>query len=661
MPAHIALIALDIPLAEPFDYLAGPLTNADIGCRVLVPFGRGHRTGVLIGFRSDSALMAEQLKPTDDKLDEVPILHQETIELLQFASQYYQQPVGQMLFAALPNLLRKPRKPNLPRRRKAVTLPAAAPPLPLTTEQEAAYTDIMSRLGRFQPFLLHGITGSGKTEVYLHLIEQVMARQGQVLMLVPEIRLTPQLSARLTERFPQHRIAISHSDISAARRMHDWLAAGRGDAAIVLGTRLAVFTPMPRLQLIIVDEEHDASFQQQDGLRYSARDLAVFRGRQRQCPVILGSATPALESWFNARNGKYQLLQMRQRAHVDAQLPQVNLIDLRGQSLRNDISPLLIAAIRKNLQRGEQSLLFINRRGYAPTLYCADCGWIAGCSRCSSKLVLHKAAHELRCHHCGLTRPLPSVCPDCASHALNPAGAGTQRLESTLEQLFPDAHILRIDSDTAGSPRQWQRMRDAILTGEANLLIGTQLLSKGHDFPNLTLVGVVGADNALYSTDFRANERLFSQLIQVGGRAGRAGQPGQVLIQTAWPQHPLFQAISQHDYASYAEQMLSEREMAGFPPYQFMVAIRAEAEQLELALQFLQRIRNLAPADAEITVFDPVAESMLRKSNRERALLLAQAKSRAQLHAWLSTWLTKLSGIHDRNVRWKIDVDPQQL
>lgn len=661
MPASIAIIAINAPLPEAFDYLATSLDDSDIGCRVLVPFGSKQRVGVLVGLRNSTDLPVEQLRPVIEKLDETPILDRSTIELLLFASRYYQQPPGQFMFAALPNLLRLARKPGQPRRRRSSPDTPGLPPVILNDEQLAVTSHIAKLAGQFQPVLLHGVTGSGKTEIYLQLIEKVLAAGGQVLMLVPEIRLTPQLHHRLADRFADQRIAILHSDISPARRMHDWLAAGRGDIPIVLGTRLAVFTPMPRLQLIIVDEEHDASFQQQEGLRYSARDLAVVRASKISCPVVLGSATPSLESWFNAGQGKYLLLSLTRRAAANARLPDIGLIDMRGLPAGQGISPPLREALRQNLLRGEQSLLFINRRGFAPALYCQNCNWVAGCSRCSSKLVLHRHRQELRCHHCGLSRPVPPSCPECGHDPLFPAGAGTQRIEQILEQLFPQARLLRIDSDTAASPGQWQAMRETILARQADILIGTQLVSKGHDFPHLTLVGVLAADDALYSSDFRADERLFAQLLQVSGRAGRADHPGQVLIQTAWPQHPLFQALCRHDYPGYAASMLAQRKLGGFPPFRHLVALRADAPTLEEALGFLQRARALAPAATDIDLFDPVAETLLRKGNRERALLIAQASSRPLLQAWLADWLARVAGLPTGKVRWKPDVDAQQV
>lgn len=661
MTSSIVLIALNVPLPEAFDYLAGTLSTSDIGCRVLVPFGRKQKVGVVIGLRDDSRLPAEQLRVVIEKLDEHPVLDHDVLDLLLFASRYYQQPPGQFIFAALPNLLRLARKPGQPRNRRETPAIPDTTTISLTDEQQAALARVQGLFGQFQPVLLHGVTGSGKTEIYLRLIDRVLAAGGQVLMLVPEIRLTPQLFSRLAGRFPDQRIAILHSDVSPARRMHDWLAAGRGDIPIVLGTRLAVFTPMPRLQLILVDEEHDSSFQQQDGLRYSARDLAVVRASKLGCPVVLGSATPSLESWFNADQGKYLRVSLTRRAAAAAQLPQVHLIDMRGLPASQGISPPLRDALRDSLLRGEQSLLFINRRGFAPALCCQDCSWVAGCSRCSSKLVLHRPRHELRCHHCGLVRPVPAVCPGCGGSNLFPAGAGTQRIEQTLAQLFPEARLLRIDSDTAASPKQWQAMREAILSRKADILIGTQLVSKGHDFPHLTLVGVLSADDALYSADFRAEERLFAQLLQVSGRAGRSDRPGQVLIQTGWPQHPLFQALCRHDFTGYAGQMLEQRKQGGFPPFRYLVAVRADAASLDEALDFLQRARTVAPPAPDIDLFDPVAESLMRKGNRERALLVAQAASRPHLQAWLSDWLPRIAALSAGRVHWKTDVDPQQV
>ena len=531
----------------------------------------------------------------------------------------------------------------------------------LNPEQADAVTRIGAAFGRFQPFLLHGVTGSGKTEVYLHLVQDQLARGGQVLILVPEINLTPQLTALFRARFNDTRIATLHSGMTDNERLQHWLAAVNGDARIVLGTRLAIFTPLPALALIIIDEEHDSSFYQQEGLRYAARDIAIIRAQQRGCPIVLGSATPALETWHNAQSGRYQRISLTRRAIVTAQLPQIRIIDSRSQKPTDGISATLALAIQQRLDSGQQSLLFINRRGYAPALVCRACAWTAGCQRCAARLVVHLRDRQLRCHHCGHVETIRHACPSCGNLDLSPSGLGTQRLEQALQQQFPRARVLRIDRDSTQARGSWQGMQQMIRNGEVDILVGTQLLSKGHDFPNLTLVGVIGADNALYSADFRAGERLFAQLMQVSGRAGRAHQPGEVLIQTEFIDHPLYLALQRHDYVGYAQTLLHERRSAGFPPFIHQATLRAEAPQLAAAIAFLHLAHSHAPTIAGITLFDPTPAVMVRKANLERALLLVQSPSRRLLQNFLDAWLTTLYGLRATKLRWHLDVDPLEI
>ena len=530
---------------------------------------------------------------------------------------------------------------------------------PLNAEQQQVLGQIESAGPGFGIFLLHGITGSGKTEIYLRLIARVLAEGGQALVLVPEINLTPRLIQEFGERFPDAPLVSLHSGLSDGERTRHWLQAQSGAAAIVLGTRLAVFVPMPRLALIVVDEEQDASFKQQEGLRYSARDVAIFRARQSGIPIVLGSATPALETYARALSGRYRLLHLSQRAVAQAQLPLMQTVDMRRHKLEDGLALPVVEALTERLRRGEQSLVFLNRRGYAPVLMCPACDWVSGCTRCSARLVLHLADRQLRCHHCGAGSPVPRHCPNCGNADIHPFGRGTQRLETTLAARFPQARVLRVDRDSTRNKGSFSRMLTEIHAGRIDILVGTQILAKGHDFPNLTLVAVLNADSALFSADYRAPERLFAQLVQVAGRAGRAGLPGEVLIQTQYPRHPLYLALAQHDYPAYARTLLAEREQAGFPPYVFEAVLRAEAAALDAALAFLREAAALAgPPPAGIVLYDPVPMSVTRLAGRERAQLLLQSVSRKALQSYLGAWGAKLHAMPARGVRWHLDIDP---
>lgn len=530
----------------------------------------------------------------------------------------------------------------------------------LNAEQTAAAESIVSAMGGFQPILLLGITGSGKTEVYLHSMAAALARNAQVLLLVPEIALTPQLQSLIVARFPGTPIATLHSGLADGERAAHWEAARNGKARIVLGTRLAVFAPIPALGLIIVDEEHDGSFKQGEGFRYSARDLAVVRGRLAGVPVVLGSATPALETYRNAVEGRYRMLQLSQR--ISAKPPLIECIDLRQGLPADGLSGRLISAIASRIERGEQSMVFINRRGYAPVLVCGSCGWTADCGRCSAKLVLHLPERRLRCHHCGHDSAVPAVCPDCGDADLAPLGQGTQRIEAALARHFPGARILRIDRDTTRRRHAWPDMRERIREGSVDILVGTQILAKGHDFPRLNLVGIINADNMLYSNDFRAPERLYALLSQVAGRAGRGDVRGQVLVQTRFPDHPLYAALRNQDFEAFARGLLAERRQAGFPPYVHQALLRAEARSVDTALQFLAKAaraaRGISPA---VTVYDPVPAGMMRRAGRERAHLLVQSGSRKELRVFLQDWYQRLADAGDTATRWSLDVDPSEL
>ncbi|MBI4207119.1 MAG: primosomal protein N' [Betaproteobacteria bacterium] len=530
----------------------------------------------------------------------------------------------------------------------------------LTSEQSAAVQAIRLHLAEFKPFVLFGVTGSGKTEVYLHAIDGVLRSGRQILLLVPEIALTPQLEATVRNRFPATPLVTLHSGLNERERFERWVAAQAGDARIVLGTRLAVFTPMPQLGLIIVDEEHDASLKQSEGLRYSARDLAVVRARQRKIPIVLGSATPALETYYNAVSGRYQLLTLTQRINVAP--PCIECVSTRGQQLVDGLSLQLLEAIAARIERKEQSLVFINRRGFAPVLVCRACGWLSGCHRCSANLVLHLHERRLHCHHCGHQAPIPAACPECGNQDLGPVGHGTQRIEAALRRRFPQARILRIDRDSTRRKLAWPTMRRQIEEREVDILIGTQILAKGHDFVHLNLVGVINADSLLYNTDLRASERLYALLTQVAGRAGRGDTPGEVLIQTEFPNHPLYLALRRRDYASFARSLLEERRQAGFPPFVHQALLRAEAPKIDTALTYLARAARIGRAlSRQVTIYDPVPAGMVRLAGRERAQLLAQAESRARLQEFLAAWHAKLSAEPSSPARWSLDVDPLEF
>ncbi|MBI5784786.1 MAG: primosomal protein N' [Rhodocyclales bacterium] len=651
-------VALDVPLPRLFDYRADDASLADVGCRVVVPFGSGSKLGVVVGVTDATEQPVDKLRAIEAVLRDMPPLPADWLALCEFCSRYYQHPLGQVMSFALPPMLRRGK---LPRARKhkvasAVSLPTLPTALP---EQQAAVAAIASAHG-FESFLLHGVTGSGKTEVYLRAIDAVLAAGKQALMLVPEIALTPQLEQRVSERFPGAHIVSAHSGIADAARARGFLAALDGSADIVLGTRLSVFMPLPRLGLIVVDEEHDASFKQQEGLRYSARDVAVFRAKQLDIPIVLGSATPALETFHHALSGRYRLLELNRRAVAEAP-PAVRTVDTRKEKLQDGMSAALIEALAVRLERREQSLVFLNRRGYAPVLACPACGWVSRCRRCAANMVVHLTDKRLRCHHCGLEAGIPKACPDCGNQDIHPFGRGTQRLEAALSERFPEARILRIDRDSASTPTKWQALLAAIHAGEADLLIGTQMLAKGHDFPRLTLVGVVGADAALFAADFRAPERLFAQLMQGGGRSGRHDLPGEVLIQTEYPAHPLYRALVEHDYNAFARSQLDERQMAGFPPFSYQALLRAEAKDMSASLEFLGAACDAALplAGDAVALYDPVPMRMARLKNLDRAQLLVESASRPALQSFLAEWnglLHKLKA--PRDLRWHLDVDP---
>ncbi len=544
---------------------------------------------------------------------------------------------------------------------EAFTPPLPGQPAPpLNADQQGAVEAIDP--GCFGAYLLDGVTGSGKTEVYLALVEKVLASGRQALVLVPEIGLTPQLIRRFERRLGMG-LAVLHSGLAAGERESAWHLARLGHAAVVLGTRSALFVPLPALGLIVVDEEHDLSLKQQDGFRYSARDLAVIRAQRSDCPVILGSATPSLETLQNARGGRYRHLRLTRRAGA-AMSARMDLLDIRSVRMEAGLSPVLVQQLRETLAEGNQALLFINRRGYAPILTCHACGWVAQCRRCDARMTLHAASRLLWCHHCGSQRRQDVQCPECGDADLRALGQGTERVEEVLAGYFPEAGIVRIDRDTTRRKGSLDRMLGEIRKGKHSLLLGTQMLAKGHHFPDVTLVGILDVDQGLFGADFRAAERMAQLIIQVAGRAGRAEKPGRVLIQTRHPDHPMMQLLVRRGYGAFAAEMLAERQAAAFPPFSYQALLRAEAPQEAAPREFLEQASDLAAAlvQGRVELWGPVPAPMERRAGRFRAHLLLQADQRADLQRLLSIWVPQLGTLKSaRRVRWSIDVDPQEM
>ncbi len=711
-------VALDVPVPRLFDYLCADAHEEDVGARVLVSFGPRQMVGIIVEVATDSALPLDRLKSCERILRDLPPLPGEWIALAKFCSEYYQMPIGEALLTALPPRLRRaepladtdcfysitvpgravlqhlqPRQKILRRILEALLakpqtgsqlthtahtnrtkirecianlwIEKHTPPSevhefviahPLNEEQSNALEQAKAALKEYASFLLFGITGSGKTEVYLNLIAHVISEGRQALVLVPEIALTPSLESLFRERFPTAKLCIQHSEMGQVERAQSWVEASQGKAHIVLGTRLAVFVPMPRLGLIVVDEEQDSSYKQQDGLRYSARDLAIFKARQWNVPALLCSATPSLETLHHAHTGRYRLLRLTKRAHKSARLPAIHLVDTRKSLNGEGLSEPLLQALTHRLERREQSVLFLNRRGFAPVLACGHCGWVSGCPRCSVNLVMHLAGRVLRCHHCGFHSQIPRACPQCGNLDLAPLGRGTERLETEVTAKFPHAHVLRIDSDS--SRGKLRGLLETAHSGDADILVGTQLLAKGHHFERVTLVGVLNADAGLFAADYRAPERLFAQLQQVAGRAGRANLPGEVFIQTRFPLHPLYRALQQQNYEGYARELLEERRTAGFPPFIHEAALRAQAPTMETSLTFLKTAVSLAPEAPEpLTIYDPAPASLSKLAGLERAQLVVQSHSRPILREFLRTWNKTLCALQTK-VRWHFDVDP---
>ena len=716
-------IAVNVPLSDGLLTYSHsePLPQ---GARVLVPFR--NKTVIGIVWETDIApdMDAARILSIQTTFSDEPPLPESWRDLLSFTSRYYHYPTGQAVFAALPQGLKETRAVEMPQpplfyalneagrvqippparfNKKAAlwsallsggmtmaalkqvnaqaakliedwaeqgwieTTEASKPILrssefQLNADQQKASDEIQTAFGSFQPFLLYGITGSGKTEVYFDAMAKVLAQGRQVLFLLPEINLTPQLLKRVENRFADVPTAVLHSQMAAGRRTQDYLRAMLGQAKLVIGTRLAVFTPLPDVGLIVVDEEHDGSFKQDNELRYHARDLAVWRAKQSGCPVVLGSATPSLESWHKAQSGAYRLLQLTERAHTAAQLPQVDILNVGRLKLDNGFSPQALQLLKQNFEAGGMSLVYLNRRGFAPALFCGDCGHTFGCPNCSAKMVLHQRARQLRCHHCDHREPIPFKCPDCGNQDLTAVGHGTQRVEETLRAFLPKAAVVRVDRDSTAHKNDWADLYRRIADNEIDILVGTQMLAKGHDFARLNLVIVLNADGSLYSADFRAPERLFAELMQVSGRAGRADKPGKVLIQTQLPEHPVFAAVKAQDYAMFAENELNERQMFAMPPFGFQTAVRADAPRVADAMEFLNAAKEtLAPLLPEsVSQFGAAPMLMVRLAERERAQIFLESTSRQDLHRAVSLWVQVLQQNRDGKIRWSVDVDAQE-
>ncbi len=670
----ILQIALDTPLRRLFDYRApdDPQCCPPAGVRVRVPFGRRELVGILVGTAEASAIAPARLKTVVAVLDLQPVFDAVTFGLLRWAAEYYHHPVGEVFAAALPVSLRE----GQPVSEGVAQTPAAqgwAPrpsPLALIPAQAAAVDAITGSLGGFAAHLLHGVTGSGKTEVYLRAIAAATAGGGQALVLVPEIALTPQLVGRFEARFGGG-IAVLHSALSGVDRRAAWRAAHAGLARIVIGTRSAVFTSMPRLALIVVDEEHDPSYKQQEGFRYSARDLGVMRAQRAAVPIVLGSATPSLESLENAAQGRYVKWLLPQRPGA-AVAPRLALVDLRRHASDQGLSAPALLAIGRHLEAGGQVIVFLNRRGYAPTLFCNACGWVAPCARCDARMTVHRAADQLRCHHCGAQQVIPGACPVCAQ-ALNPVGQGTERVEETLRRLFPQAPLARLDRDTAHARGRMQTVLDRIHSGDARILVGTQMLTKGHHFPDVSLVVILNADQGLFASDYRATERLAQTITQVAGRAGRESRAGEVLIQTEFPEHPLLHRLIQEGYDGFAASALEERREAGWPPFSRLALLRAEHRDRMRLDAFLcaaadcgrgivqAAVAAAAPA-AGVGLLGPAPALIARRADHFRAHVLIEARTRRELQGFLGGWLPLVEGLKmPAGLRWSIDVDPLEV
>jgi len=680
---HVLPVAVETPqhaaLGALLDYACGEVLPA--GSFVRVPLGQREVAGIVWSRPGDRRAEPGQLRTVAEVLEGLPPLAPRWLDLVDFAAAYYQRGVGELALAVLPPELRRLTDAQVQRRiaklMKQSTPPAAVPEAaagqPLTAAQEAALL-ALAEAGT-TPVLLHGVTGSGKTEVYLRAAERTLQLGRQVLVLVPEINLTPQLEARFSARFPGRALVSLHSALTPAERLRHWMLAHVGRADLVLGTRLAVFASLPRLGLVVVDEEHDPSYKQQEGARYSARDLAVYRAHLEKVPVILGSATPSLESWQRAIDGRYRRVTMAERV-AQARMPRVRFVDITALPRASGqpppaLAPPLLEALQQRIARGEQSLLLLNRRGWAPVLHCGVCDWKSGCPHCSAWRVFHLGDRTLRCHHCGFTEAVPRACPTCGNLDIAPIGRGTEKLEHQIAEALPGARIGRIDADTTRARGELQARLAAVHAGEVDVLVGTQMVTKGHDFRRVTLVAAINPDGALFSSDFRAPERLFALLMQAAGRAGRDAEHAEhaeMWIQTAQPRHALFAALAANDFERFAAAQLDERRRAGLPPFTHLALLRAEARSAAAAEAFLQAARDEAAQTghaAAVTLYAPVPPAVARVAGVERLQMLAESASRPALQRFLADWLPRLHGLRSSHkeslkglLRWAVDVDP---
>ncbi|MEI8054452.1 MAG: primosomal protein N' [bacterium] len=667
----ILRVAVPSPLRHTFDYLLpkdyNP-TNIMPGIRVLVPFGKREIIGVVLEIVTESKSEPAKLKAALTVLDNEPLLPKSILDLISWTSKYYHHPIGDVISNALPNLLREAtRKKKIEDENNEYKLSkefqAKPKTIQLNEHQKQAIDAVKKHLNEFKAFLLDGITSSGKTEVYLRVIAEIIAAHKQALVLVPEINLTPQTIARFAECFAVP-IAVFHSRLTPKERLHSWLMAKNGVASIVIGTRSAIFTPLKNPGIIIIDEEHDLSFKQQSGLRYSARNLAIIRGKLENIPVILGSATPCLESIYNVKRKRYIELTLPERAGGLAIHPSFHLVDMRNQKLKHGIAENLLHPIKKHLANQGQVLIFINRRGFAPILICHHCGWVAGCKHCDARLTIHQKKRQLRCHHCDMFEKIPPKCPKCSDENLLSLGSGTERVEATLQELLPEAKLIRIDRDTTRRKNSLETMLKNIHNKEYQILVGTQMLAKGHHFPDVTMVAVLNVDQGLFSADFRSSEHLAQLVMQVAGRAGRAEKPGEVYLQTHNPQHPLLLNLINGGYTSFVNNCLEERQAAQLPPYSYLALLHAESKEQAAALKFLAQIRTGAEKSLTniIKLFGPIPAVMERKAGHFRAQLLLQSQNRETLQQALDILLKTIDELKPKHsLRWFLDVDPVEL